>query len=1076
MKTLTKIRLINWHYFENETIDIKNNTLLTGQNASGKSTILDAVSFVLTAGDQNFNLAANEKGKRDLRGYVKCKLGSLDQEYLRDYDLSGHICLEFYSQKQEKFFCLGAIIDVVGNIQLPKVTFYIIDGPLKDEYFISEDYVVKSSQEFKKAHYTDYIFQTRKEAKTAFRSKMGGVSEKYFSLLPKALAFKPITDVKDYIYNHLLEQREIDVKNIQDSIRSYKEFEGILKTTKQKIVDLEKITNNYFAIKEIKENQGFYDYLLKDLKRSDNKLKIEQKSKSVSKMEEAQVEIEDIIKGIDDDIEREDDRSKEMYASLSQNKDFRANELYDRDIKKAESDLRFANEKRREYERRVLELQELIKPIQTVDKKLYSDLSKISFQLQTLDDVKAAQEKIQQAAEAVNQKINDLVRKETDITIKKNELFAKIQDVYKSLSVLSKNSIPYAPEIVELRRQMEEYLRKTYGEQISVHILAEIIEVKDSSWQDTIENFLGNQRFTLIVEPKYYDDCLDCYNEFKGRKIYGINLLNTKKIQNFTTYQPNSLASIITTENKDARCYINYLVGNLIMVDDVHELDKYSQSITKSGMLYRGFTTRYLNPNTEKPFIGKGAQEVQRRKYTKLGEELKVDFQKLSTEATTIQEFKNLLTSLNLSYIKDLLKNVKDAIQAELILVDLRLKKEHLSLTSVNELRKEYEKILEGIRVLNQRKGSKQIELGVKKQAIEQINKEILDLFNENQELDKTLKDIEEEHLDYKNRCEELFNKEREEGKTTREIEEYYTKEITDQISSMKSLESGLVMTQVNYISRYNRPFGTGYDRIQEYLDEQDKLIKSELVKYEAKVRESREEAEKLFKEDFLSKLRSYIMEAQDEISKINETLDKISFGRDKYQFVFPKSKEFSAIYDMIVNDQESFYGGTIFDEEFEKKYNQELDELFSNLSQDEGNSQGNLNKYTDYRTYMDYDIKVISGGDVFYFSNISKEKSGGETQIPFYVAILASFVRLFDKAEKNGLDDSIGLIMFDEVFDKMDTQRTDAMMEFISHLNVQIIFACPPQKMESLSKHTDTTVAVYRDNKQAATFIAASR
>ena len=125
MKTLTKIRLINWHYFENETIDIKNNTLLTGQNASGKSTILDAVSFVLTAGDQNFNLAANEKGKRDLRGYVKCKLGSLDQEYLRDYDLSGHVCLEFYSQKQEKFFCLGTIIDVVGNIQPPKVTFYI---------------------------------------------------------------------------------------------------------------------------------------------------------------------------------------------------------------------------------------------------------------------------------------------------------------------------------------------------------------------------------------------------------------------------------------------------------------------------------------------------------------------------------------------------------------------------------------------------------------------------------------------------------------------------------------------------------------------------------------------------------------------------------------------------------------------------------------------------------------------------------------------------------------------------------------------------------------------------------------
>ena len=1076
MKTLTKIRLINWHYFENETIDIKNNTLLTGQNASGKSTILDAVSFVLTAGDQNFNLAANEKGKRDLRGYVKCKLGSLDQEYLRDYDLSGHVCLEFYSQKQEKFFCLGTIIDVVGNIQPPKVTFYILDGPMKDEYFISEDYVVRSSADFKKAHYTDYIFQTRKEAKTAFRSKMGGVSEKYFSLLPKALAFKPITDVKEYIYNHLLEQREIDVKNIQDSIRSYKEFEGILKTTKQKIIDLEKITNNYYAIREIKENQDFYDYLLKDLKRSDNKLKIEQKSKNVSKIEQLETEIEEQIKKIDDEIEREDDRSKQMYASLSQNKDFRANELYDRDIKKAESDLRYNSEKRREYERRVIELLDSVKPIQTVDKKLYSDLCKISYSLKSEDDVKQANDRIKDAIESVNAKNSELVRKETDVTIRKNELFQKIQDVYKSLSVLSKNSIPYAPEIVELRRQMEEHLKKTYGENISVHILSEIIEVKDASWQDTVENFLGNIRFTLIVEPKYYDDCLDCYNEFKSKKIYGINLLNTKKIQDFRTYQPNSLASIIETENKDARCYINYLIGNLIMVNDVHELDRYSQSITKSGMLYRGFTTRFLNPNTEKPFIGKNAQEAQRAKYTKLGEELKTQFQKLSNEATTIQEFKNLLSNLNLAYIKDLLKNVKDAIDAEETIRDLKEKKEHISLTSVNELRKEYEKVLDGIRILGQKKGSKQVELGVKKQAVEQINAEILALFTENQELDKELENIEKLHIDYRNRTEELFEKEREEGKSTREIEEYYTKEINDELSSMKSLESGLVMTQVNYISKYNRPFGTGFDRIQEYLDEQDKLIKSELVKYEAKVRESREEAEKLFKEDFLSKLRSYIMEAQDEISKINETLDKISFGRDKYQFVFPKSKEFSAIYDMIVNDMQSYYGGTIFDEEFEKKYNQELDELFSNLSQDEGNSQGNLNKYTDYRTYMDYDIKVISGGDVFYFSNISKEKSGGETQIPFYVAILASFVRLFDKAEKNGLDDSIRLIMFDEVFDKMDTQRTDAMMEFISHLNVQIIFACPPQKMESLSKHTDTTVAVYRDNKQAATFIAASK
>ena len=65
MKKLTKIRLVNWHYFANETIHIKNNTLITGQNATGKSTIVDAIAFVLTAGDQIFNIAANEKSKRE---------------------------------------------------------------------------------------------------------------------------------------------------------------------------------------------------------------------------------------------------------------------------------------------------------------------------------------------------------------------------------------------------------------------------------------------------------------------------------------------------------------------------------------------------------------------------------------------------------------------------------------------------------------------------------------------------------------------------------------------------------------------------------------------------------------------------------------------------------------------------------------------------------------------------------------------------------------------------------------------------------------------------------------------------
>ena len=48
MKKLTKIKLVNWHLFSDETIIIKDNTLISGENGSGKTQLLNCLYTSIT--------------------------------------------------------------------------------------------------------------------------------------------------------------------------------------------------------------------------------------------------------------------------------------------------------------------------------------------------------------------------------------------------------------------------------------------------------------------------------------------------------------------------------------------------------------------------------------------------------------------------------------------------------------------------------------------------------------------------------------------------------------------------------------------------------------------------------------------------------------------------------------------------------------------------------------------------------------------------------------------------------------------------------------------------------------------
>ena len=181
---------------------------------------------------------------------------------------------------------------------------------------------------------------------------------------------------------------------------------------------------------------------------------------------------------------------------------------------------------------------------------------------------------------------------------------------------------------------------------------------------------------------------------------------------------------------------------------------------------------------------------------------------------------------------------------------------------------------------------------------------------------------------------------------------------------------------------------------------------------------------------------------------------------------------DYRAYYDMI-NDPLLLEGESIFSDAFQEKYGDVIDELFAAityvdyLSTDtRADIEENIARYTDYRSYLKFDLLVIDqNGKVEHLSRSLTKKSGGETQTPFYISILASFSQLYKINEGKDYNNTIRLIVFDEAFSKMDSERITESVKLLKKYGLQAIIAAPPEKMPDIVPLVDETLCVVRKN-----------
>nr|MCR5836909.1 hypothetical protein [Lachnospiraceae bacterium] len=123
--------------------------------------------------------------------------------------------------------------------------------------------------------------------------------------------------------------------------------------------------------------------------------------------------------------------------------------------------------------------------------------------------------------------------------------------------------------------------------------------------------------------------------------------------------------------------------------------------------------------------------------------------------------------------------------------------------------------------------------------------------------------------------------------------------------------------------------------------------------------------------------------------------------------------------------------------------------------------------EYTDYRKYFTYDMRIISKqGEDELQTTLSKKQgsaSNGEKQTPYFIILAASLLQLYPKDRS-----SARLAFIDEAFSALSRERIEQMVDYLETNDFQAVYAAPPDKINSIGSHIQTTITLVPKGRQS--------
>lgn len=1107
--SLTRLIAINWYGFR-QIIDVGDNVLISGAFGTGKSALLDLIQYVLLGEHWRANRAASGNARgRDLVGYCLCDTNQSRKDGNRHFVRSSGVtlvALEFTrparrGAKESERETWGIRLEYSSADARPKQTYFFVPTRL-DYADIAPGGKMLSEDEFRtwvrREGFGEFLLTERqgdylKEMASPRHLNFDDVA--FHRTFPKAIAFELEENVETFIRQFILEESPLDVREVRAALRAYDDTRKRLEKQEDEAAFLKRIQEQHVLYETSQREEAILQYTGHALKLVQAEERRERHAAELKRLEEANIED---LKQLDQAMAEAMEVDKLLAQVRFQiNKDPEAVKIAELEARKAE------------LQNKVRSLQEARKTVrQQLDDRHYQwmqwlkhgralPLPGLPAVLQVEDSLLAnlrsgTDAERCAALQALAGKFNDIWNSVRDLTRELQEEIKtaenKLRQLAEDLENLSKGRAPGAFPLFHAVRQK-------LGERVEQ--LARLVEVKPEAerWWPALELFLGRNRWVLVVKDVAdYRQALDILRKTPpGREPESL-LHPSEAALLRNRARPGSLYSKVEVVHPVARLYVEHLLGDVICVETVDELESVDagRAITPEGIFKQAPLRRRLRPSAsvELTLGREGLARMQAAKQ-KEANETRTQFEALRNRLGDVQTWLNngRVARLADPSLPDRAAELPQLPEFESELgrvretINLLITPEREARQAkLVELEKQQKEILSKVGALTQSKNNFDLRTRPEREGLVRAELDAQDARLETQasrvELSRRFSGILEEEL--KARSQHFRTAIPKWNDCFAAVSEAASRagQLAVSAKAQRNGERERLATARDERGNLRHPeyqteFPVEDEGNEAWAGRLRVLETVELARSRSLAADRKKEWERRLEDNVLNELNRRISEAQNTIRLLDRYLSQ-PVGKFRYRLSQRRDTAgYSAIWRLLDSGLEVTDPLAMAIQESEvKRAKEDLMKAVDATERQGSESDPAALRLLDYRNYHRYDLEMVPSDNPLAppisMGRSGRNLSGGEGQAPFFISMLAAFRRVYDRGDRaSARSQQLGLVVMDEAFSKLSGDGIEDCLELAGKFQLQLVMAFPPERLGVMVPHAQTVIMCQKEIKR---------